>query len=36
MEDEEQQISFRNLGVHLANNEEEALNLVRALLDKRA
>jgi hypothetical protein len=28
MEDEEQQISYRNLGLHLANNEEEALNLV--------
>ena len=28
MEDEEQQISYRNLGLHLANNEEEALNLL--------
>lgn len=28
MEDEDQQISYRNLGLHLANNEEEALNLL--------
>lgn len=29
MEDEEQRTSFRNLSIHRANNEEEALNLVR-------
>ena len=28
MEDEDQQIGYRNLGLHLANNEEEALNLL--------
>jgi len=28
MEDEEQRTSFRNLSIHRANNEEEALNLV--------
>ena len=28
MEDDEQQIHFRNLNKHLANNEEDALNLV--------
>ncbi len=30
MEDEDQQIHFRNLNKHLANNEEDALNLVSA------
>lgn len=29
MEDDEQHIRFRNLSIHRANNEEEALNLVR-------
>jgi hypothetical protein len=28
MEDEEGRVSFRNLSIHRANNEEEALNLV--------
>jgi len=28
MEDEENRTSFRNLSIHRANNEEEALNLV--------
>jgi hypothetical protein len=28
LEDEEGRVSFRNLSIHRANNEEEALNLV--------
>ncbi len=31
MEDEESNIHMRNLSIHRANNEEEALNLVRLL-----
>jgi hypothetical protein len=31
MEDEESNIHMRNLSIHRANNEEEALNLVRFL-----
>lgn len=31
MEDEEQRTNFRNLSMHRANNEEEALNLVRVV-----
>eukprot|EP00983_Pelagomonas_calceolata_P060707 1146490-Pelagomonas_calceolata.AAC.8 len=31
MEDEEQRTSFRNLSIHRANNEEEALNLLQDL-----
>ena len=30
MEDEDSNIHMRNLSIHRANNEEEALNLVRA------
>ena len=29
MEDDEGAVNFRNLSVHRANNDEEALNLVR-------
>ena len=36
MEDEESNIHMRNLSIHRANNEEEALNLVRCLHDRRA
>lgn len=32
MEDEEQNIHFKNLSVHRAGSEEEALNLVRDML----
>ena len=36
MEDEESNIHMRNLSIHRANNEEEALNLVKSLHDQRA
>ena len=36
MEDEESNIHMRNLSIHRANNEEEALNLVRSLHDQCA
>ncbi len=35
MEDEESNIHMRNLSIHRANNEEEALNLVRFLYNSR-